>query len=333
MKLKEGKLPLNLLEKYLKILPLSSDKIKIKPGPGADSSVIDIGDYYLVITQDPITFTEKDIGYYAVMVNINDVLCMGAKPEYFLFTLLLPKGISDEKIFKIFKEVKKVCKKYNISVIGGHTEITPELKRIIISGTMIGLREKSKGFFPKKVNKGDYLLCVKEVPIEGISIITKEKEEELKKITNEKLLKKFKNYHKKPGIGIIEEAFLLLENQDVLALHDPTEGGILNGIYEFCEFLDLGVIVYENRIPVVKDGEKIFKYFGIDPLKTISSGALLVAVKREGIQGVIDLLKSRKIVFSIIGEFKDSKYGKWMVDRNKNKVKIISCQDEISKIF
>ncbi|MEO0295101.1 MAG: AIR synthase related protein, partial [candidate division WOR-3 bacterium] len=269
----------------------------------------------------------------AVMVNINDVLCMGAKPEYFLFTLLLPKGISNEKILKIFKEVTKVCRKYNISVIGGHTEITPELKRIIISGTMIGLREKNKGLFPKKVNKGDYLLCVKEVPIEGISIIVKEKEEELKKIIDEKLLKKFKNYHKKPGIGIIEEALLLLENQDVLALHDPTEGGILNGIYEFCEFLNLGVIVYEDKIPVIKDAESIFKYFGIDPLKTISSGALLVAVKREGINGVINLLKSRKIIFSLIGEFKDPKYGKWMIDKKNNKLKIISFQDEISKIF
>lgn len=333
MELKEGKIPLNLLEKYLKVLPLTSDKVKIKPGPGADSSVIDAGDYYIVISQDPITFTEKEIGYYAVMVNINDILCMGAKPEFFLFTLLVPKGLSSEKISEIFKEVAKECRKYQISVIGGHTEITPELKRIIISGTMMGFREKIKGLFPKKVNKGDYLLCVKEVPIEGISIIAKEKEEELEKIVNKKLLKKFKNYHKKPGICVINEGFLLLQNENVLALHDPTEGGILNGIYEFCEFLNLGIIVFEEKIPVIKDGEVIFNYFGIDPLKTISSGALLVAVKREGIEDVINLLKSRKIVFSVIGEFKDSKYGKWMIGKNSKKIKIFSCQDEISKIF
>ncbi len=333
MDLKEGKLPIDLLKKFLKVLPVSSRKIKIKPGPGADSAVIDAGKYYIVVSQDPITFTEKDIGYYSVMVNANDVICMGAKPEFFLFTLLLPEGISEVKIREIFREVSKICKKFSISVIGGHTEITPFLKRIIISGTMIGLREKKKGIFPKKVKKGDYLICVKEVPIEGISIIAKEKEKELKGLIDSKLIERFKRYHLNPGIGIIKEGLLLLKNKNVCALHDPTEGGIFNGIYEFCEFLNLGVIVYEDKIPIVRGAKKIFDYFKIDPLKTISSGSLLVAIRRRGISEVENLLQRNNIEYSIIGEFMDRKYGRKMVTENGKETEIYSCQDEISKIF
>jgi len=333
MKLKEGKLPIDLLQKFLRILPSSSEKIKIKPGAGADSAVIDAEDYYIVVSQDPITFTEKDIGYYSVMVNANDVVCMGAKPEFFLFTLLLPQGISEVKIREIFKEVSKICKKLSISVIGGHTEITPFLKRTIISGTMIGLRKKSDGIFPKRVRKGDYLICVKEVPIEGISIIAKEKKNDLKGLIDDKLIERFKKYHLNPGIGIIKEGLLLLKNKNVCALHDPTESGIFNGIYEFCEFLNLGVVVFEDRIPVIKNAKKIFDYFNIDPLKTISSGSLLVAVKKEGISEVEDLLKKNRIKYSIIGEFRDKKYGRRMITENGREIMIFSCQDEISKIF
>ncbi|MEN3043731.1 MAG: AIR synthase related protein [Candidatus Hydrothermales bacterium] len=333
MELKEGKLPIDLLKELIKIIPISSNKVKVKPGPGADASVVDVGSYFAVITQDPITFTEREIGYYSVMVNMNDVLCMGAKPLFYLFTLLIPKGKDIKEIKNIFREVSSSCRKYKISVIGGHTEITPGLTKFLISGTMIGLRDKKLGIFPKPVKDGDYLLCVKEVPIEGISIIAKEKEKELKKFVDEKLLFKFKNYHRKPGIGIMNEALILLENKNVLALHDPTEGGILNGIYEFCELLNLGVIVYEDKIKVVKETENIFKYFGIDPLKTISSGAILVAVRRDGVQKVVEILSLKKIKYSIIGEFKKKNSGKWLVKKEGKKEKIYSCQDEISKIF
>ncbi|MEN3045490.1 MAG: AIR synthase related protein [Candidatus Hydrothermales bacterium] len=333
MELKEGKLNIDLLKELLKVLPISSKKVKVKPGPGADAAVVDIGDYFAVITQDPITFTEKEIGYYSVMVNMNDVLCMGAKPLFYLFTLLIPKGKDVKEIKNIFMEISSVCRKYEISVIGGHTEITPGLTRFLISGTMIGLRDKKFGIFPKSVKEGDYLLCVKEVPIEGISIIAKEKEKELKKFVDERLLNKFKNYHRKPGIGIFREALLLLENKNVLALHDPTEGGIINGIYEFCEFLNLGVLVYEDKIKVVKKTENIFKYFGIEPLKTISSGALLAAVRKSGVNKVVEILSSNKIKFNIIGEFKKKSYGRWLVKKDGKKEEIYSCQDDISKIF
>jgi len=324
---------MDLLEKFLKILPLSSKRVKIKPGAGADSAVFNTGSHYIVISQDPITFTEKEIGYYAVLVNANDVLCMGAKPEFFLFTLLLPKTANLEKINKIFKEVSYTCKKLNISVIGGHTEISPGLEKIIISGTMIGLRKKKEGLFPKRVKEGDYLLCVKEVPIEGISIIAKEKEEELKDVIDENLLNKFKNYHRNPGISIFKEALLLLKNKNVLALHDPTEGGIFNGIYEFCEFLNKGVLVYEDRIPVIKKAKKIFELYNIDPLKTISSGCLLVATKRKGTFEIEDILRKKRIKYRIIGEFKKKEFGKKLVLKNGKKIEIYPCQDEISKIF
>ncbi|MCK4687363.1 MAG: hydrogenase expression/formation protein, partial [Candidatus Lokiarchaeota archaeon] len=59
---------------------------------GEDAAVIDMGNKYLVAKTDPITFTTDEIGYYAVNVNVNDVVCMGAKPKWFQSTILLPEN-------------------------------------------------------------------------------------------------------------------------------------------------------------------------------------------------------------------------------------------------
>jgi len=332
MELKEGKLPPNLLKKILKILPPLKKEIKIGPEIGGDASVIDLKNYYLIISQDPITFTEREIGYYGVIVNGNDVSVMGAKPIYFLFTLFLPKNIDENKIEGIFKEVKKTCKKFDITVIGGHTEITPNIERIILSGTMVGIRKKEEGFFPKKVYKNDLLFQIKEVPIEGVSIISKEKSEIVKNFLGEKKLKIFSNFHKKPGISIIKEAILIKDFEGTLAMHDPTEGGIINGIWEFCEFLNKGIIVFKDKINTVKGFEKVFDYFNIDPLKTISSGSLLVAIKNGYEEKFFEFCKKNKINAKFIGVFKDLKEGRYMVD-GKNKIEILPCQDDIGKIF
>jgi len=332
MEFKEGKLPPDLLKKILKTLPPLKKEVKIGPKIGGDAAIIDLENFYLIISQDPITFTEKEIGYYGVIINGNDVSVMGAKPIYFLFTLFLPKNINENKIEEIFKEVKKTCKKFDISVIGGHTEITPNIERIILSGTMVGIRKKEKGIFPKEVFKNDLLFQVKEVPIEGISIITKEKSEIVKNFVGEKNLKIFSNFNKRPGISVIKEANLISEFEGTLAMHDPTEGGIINGIWEFCEFLNKGIIIFKDKINVVKGFEKVFNYFNIDPLKTISSGCILVAIKNGYEEKFYEFCKKNKIKAKLIGIFKNLKDGRYMID-GKNKIEILPCQDDIGKIF
>lgn len=332
MLFKEGKLPADHLQKFLKILPPLKREVKTGPCIGGDSAVLDMGDFYLVIAQDPITFTEKEIGYYSVIVNANDVAVMGARPRYFLFTLLLPYGIDKDEIEKIFKDVSRTCRKFKISVIGGHTEITPGIKRIIVSGTMFGFRPKEKGVLPKRVKSDDLLFCIKEVPIEGVSIIAKEKKSILENLIGKKNAEKFTKYHLKPGISVVREAILISDFEGTLAMHDPTEGGIWNGIWEFSEFLEKGVIVYRDKIPLVSGFEKVFEYFGIEPLKTISSGSLLVAVKKEYGERFFEFCRSRRIRASLIGIFKDKSFGRWLFN-GKKRYEISSCQDEISKIF
>lgn len=88
-----------------------------------------------------------------------------------------------------------------------------------------------------------------------------------------------------------------------MAMHDPTEGGVAGGIQEMADASKVGVRVIEARIPVQKETLEICKYFKIDPMQLISSGALLIAAKHTFADRIVETLKKRGINTSVIGEF------------------------------
>ena len=87
-----GKLPAQLLQQMLADYVTDDPRVVVGPRVGEDAAVIDMGDRYLVVATDPITFATDEIGWYAVNVNANDVACCGAVPRWFLATLLLPEA-------------------------------------------------------------------------------------------------------------------------------------------------------------------------------------------------------------------------------------------------
>jgi hydrogenase maturation factor len=87
-----GKLRAELLERLLGKYAAESARVVVGPRVGEDAAVIDMGDRYLVATTDPITFASDEIGWYALHVNANDLAVRGARPLWFLATVLLPEG-------------------------------------------------------------------------------------------------------------------------------------------------------------------------------------------------------------------------------------------------
>ena len=89
-------------------------------------------------------------------------------------------------------------------------------------------------------------------------------------------------------------------------MHDPTEGGILNGIHEMADAANLGVQVFDDKITVEPETAKICRFYEIDPLQLISSGALLIAADPEAADGIVESLCREHIYADIIGEFNPS---------------------------
>src|SRR5213594_1758129 len=91
-----GKLPAQLLQRIFTKYVTADPRVVVGPQVGEDAAVLDMGDRYLVATTDPITFATDEMGWYALHVNANDLAVRGARPLWFLATLLLPEGGASE---------------------------------------------------------------------------------------------------------------------------------------------------------------------------------------------------------------------------------------------
>ncbi len=298
-----GKLDYDLLRCLISDLK-PSERVIVGPKIGEDAAVIDMHDRYLVATSDPITFATDLIGWYAVHVNANDVATMGAKPLWFLATILLPEGRTDERMVReIFAQMKDACNLLNVALIGGHTEITPELPRPIVIGTMLGEVDKDKLVTSSGAQVGDVILVTKGVPIEGTAIIAREKEDELKKrgIPSE-TVERAKMFLFDPGISVVRDALIACSVANVHAMHDPTEGGLARGLWELAEASQVTIEVDAKNFPIVPEGQQLCQVFGLDPLGTISSGTLLICVAEQEARKVINALEGANIPVACIGK-------------------------------
>lgn len=303
MLIPSGKLPLKLLESMLKKYSSSDERVVVGPAIGEDATAIDMGDRYLIAKTDPITFVAEDIGTYAININANDIATMGGRPLWFLVTILLPEGrTTPELVEKLFQQLSYSCKRLGISLCGGHTEITPGIERPIVIGMMLGEVEKGSLIKTGGAVVGDDIILTKAIAIEAVSILAREKEEELKSIFGKDFVERCKGFVEYPGISVLKDAQIAIKNGEVHSMHDPTEGGLATGLYEIARAAGVGVIIKGDEIQVFEECRALCEHYGLNPLGIIASGALLITLNPRDTEKVINVLKSEGISALRIGK-------------------------------
>ncbi len=327
-----------LLNHFVSDLDIQDKRLIIGSKIGEDAAVIDMGEKFLVAKTDPITFATDEIGYYVVNVNVNDIVCMGAKPKWFQSTILLPeKNTTEELIENIFKKIHDTCKSMDITVIGGHTEVTPHLDRPIVIGSLLGEVEKKKLVNSSEISSGNVLILTKGIFIEGTSIIGREKEKELEhKGLSKEFIDKCKNFLYEPGISVFKEALLANKHFKITGFHDVTEGGVACAIAEMAMVSNTGILIEEDKINILPEPSKLSKIFDLNPLNTISSGSLLIAIDDQGdaASKLIEILEKNSIPAKKVGTFIPKKEG-LLIKQKNGVIKPLkySETDEITKIF
>ena len=339
MNLPVGKLKHDFLKELLPTHDRNTDVV-VGPQLGEDAAVIALGDTYLVATSDPITFATEDIGWYVVCVNSNDLAAMGAVPKWLLVTLLLPEDATTPAMVRdIMAQIRQACAAFDISLCGGHTEVTPAVTQPVVIGQMMGITHKNALFTSADACVGDVLILTKGLGIEATAIIARECEDQLREKCDAQFLEQAKNYLMDPGISVVKDAQIAIATGGVHAMHDVTEGGVATAVYELATAAELGVTVSTDKLldsPILYGDvtRTLCDMFGLNPLGVISSGAMLIASEPEKGGTICQALGMAGIRAEIIGQFLPPKHGLWLTDATGTPHPLpIFETDEIAKLF
>lgn len=276
-----GKVPPEILKDLVfKRTGARREEVLLSPGIGEDTSVLDLGGELLVTTTDPITGAGEKVGWLAIKVALNDLGASGAEPVAVLVTLLLPVGTPVDSLREIMDDVHLACSQENVAVAGGHTEVTPGLDRPIISVTAFGKSRGRKVLSAGGAREGDDILVTKWAGMEGTSILVRDFRERFSGVLTVDEAQEAEDLLWQ--VSVTRDGRIAAEN-GASGCHDATEGGVLGAIYEVCEASGLGVDVDADRIPVLPVTAKVAAFTGIDPLKLVASGCLVISAKNGSV--------------------------------------------------
>lgn len=298
--LRSGKVPPETLEKHVfPYLGSADPDILHGPGIGRDAALIRIGRQVAVATTDPITGAVHKIGSYVLHICANDVATFGIRPRWFLATILLPENANTQMLEDIMASMHTTAEQLNVAIIGGHTEVTPGLSRPIIIGFMLGIAENEEYVSSSNAQPDNALILTKGVAIEGTAILATERANDLRPKLAENVIEQAQQFINQ--LSVVPEAMEAMTTGAVTAMHDPTEGGVANGIYELADASGVGFIIDRSALKIHEETRHICQVLEINPLNLIASGAMLIAVDRTQTNNVIEVLQNAGISAATIG--------------------------------
>lgn len=328
-----GKLPQDILRRVV-FGRLGVPSVRVLQGPrvGEDAAVIDMGDRVIVVATDPITGAIGNVGWLVVHVNANDVASTGARPLWFLCATLLPEGADEGLVEGIMSQMHAACQEVGVALVGGHTETTPGLDRPILVGFMMGEASKEDYVTTGGARPGDVIILTKGAGIEGTAVLAEDLGKVLESKVDGSVLQAAKMMVKR--ISVVPEAMRAVELGGVHSLHDPTEGGLLNGVWEMAEAAGVGVELVESNIKIAPETRAVCDALGVDPLKVMGSGALLIVIEKGKEGDLISSLSEIDVEASVIGVIKHPEEGRVLVKPDGLRVDIEAVdQDEVYRVL
>ena len=310
-----GKFPAGLLERILAKVDISDPRVVVGPRVGEDTAVLQTSGSLLVAKSDPVTFATDQIGWYAVQVNANDVACTGGTPKWFLATLLVPERFTEDEAEAVFDQILEACRSIDVSLVGGHSEVTYGIDRPIIMGTMLGEVEKDKLILTGGAQEGDSIVVTKGIAIEGTALLAREKASQLLQAgMSQEEIDKAASLLSVPGISVLHDARVACASSQVHSMHDVTEGGLVTGLREVAKASGLGLAIEESSVPILSECQEVCEALGLDPLGLLASGALLITLPTADVPGLLTSLEGEGINGFEIGTMIEAAEGLQMVE-------------------
>jgi len=254
-------------------------------------------------TVDPIFFPGGNIGDLAINGTVNDIAMCGGDPVYLSVGLMIEEGLSMQDLEKILSEMGKAAAKAGVTVVTGDTKVVPKgaLDKIFINTSGIGLIPPGIDIASHKAKPGDQIILSGTIADHGITILTQREgfsfESTLASDTA-------------PLNHMVRD--MLATSPYIHVLRDPTRGGVGTALNEIAEKSQIGIKIYEDKIPLKRDVVGACELLGFDPLYLANEGKLLAFVPTEYTDAVLKTMKKNPYGqdAAVIGEVINNHSGK-----------------------
>ncbi len=265
-----------------------------------DGAALRLGDLWLVVTTDshavhPTVFPGGDIGRLAVCGTVNDLAMMGATaPLALTCAVIIEEGFALERLRAIRDTIKLATEEARAPIVTGDTKVMGkgELDGIVINTTGIGLTRRlvtDAGLSPK-----DRVVVTGTMGDHGLAVLAARHDLGLKGELCSDVA---------PLNGLIE---LVLEKlgDAIVALKDPTRGGLTSALSELASKAGVGIVLEQERIPVSRPARAAAELLGIDPFTSANEGKAVIGVRAEEAERLVAILQSHPLgrKAAIIGE-------------------------------
>lgn len=257
-------------------------------------SILNLSDKFAIST-DSFTLSpiflddEVNIGKLCVCGSVNDVLMVGAEPEFLSLALIIEEGLSVEKLDTIAQSIKKECDKAGVQVVCGDTKVVPKGKgdEIYINTTVFG--RIIRACETKNIRQGLSVLISGDIGRHGAAVLVQRNALEASVKSDCKCLKD-------------EVMSLLHENVEVVAMRDATRGGLSAVLNEWARQSGLDIVIFEEKIIIKDEVKGICELFGYEAYELANEGTFVLCVEKAHEQRALQILQKFNKNASIIGE-------------------------------
>ena len=296
-------------------LGAEDEGVIVKPAHGVDVGVIDLEDKALIVKSDPI-FVVPEYGWersawFAVHILASDVATSGVPARYMAVDLNLPVNMKKEEFAAFWRAFSEECRKLGVAIVGGHTGKYGGCDYPMLGGaTAFALAEKDGYVVSSMARVGDKVVVTKGPAIETSGILAVMFPQVLEERYGKEFALKAQELFWQQSVvkDALTAASVGLRENGVTAMHDATEYGLWGGLHEVATASGVGMLIHKDRIPLREDVKKVVRAFSdftgieIDPYKAISEGTLIITVRPEKAEELLERLKGSGIEASVVGE-------------------------------